>query len=82
MRSPESTRLTALNTFALPAEVADLRLVRDPEALRRDLGALPDAERGAVEVAGELSNTVVRTPEAPLILFRDGPLPEPTSSPM
>jgi UDP-N-acetylmuramate dehydrogenase len=70
-------RLPALNTFALASEVPDLRLVRQPEALRDHLATLSAGERGAVEIAGELSNTVLGARlGAPLILFRDGPLPE------
>ncbi|HXA17370.1 MAG TPA: hypothetical protein VN380_10275 [Thermoanaerobaculia bacterium] len=57
----------------LPSTCPDVYLVSDPEELRTFICALGPARRNMLQIAGELSNTVLsETLPGPLVLFRDG----------
>ena len=72
----------AYGSMALRWQADDAWVVSEPAALRNLLDDLPPAERLAVEVAGELTNTVV-TDHVPgrLVLFRDGTHTDVTTAP-
>jgi len=67
--------LESLNTLGLRSRGADVRVVSDPGEMSDHLMSLGADERKHVDIAGELSNTVLGEDlEAPLLLYRDGPV--------
>ncbi len=75
MRCVAPAELESLNTLGLSPRCADVRVVSDPEEMSDYLTGLSADERRHVDIAGELSNTVLGEElEAPLLLYRDGPV--------
>ncbi|HEY6872149.1 MAG TPA: FAD-binding protein [Geobacteraceae bacterium] len=75
MRCAAAAEIESRNTLGLRSRCADVRLVSDPEEMRDYLMGLGADARRRVDVAGELSNTVLGEElEAPLLLYRDGPV--------
>jgi UDP-N-acetylmuramate dehydrogenase len=72
MRPISNEQLQTLNTLELNAAVDDVRLVSDPGELVTFIRALSPAARKDLQVAGELSNTVLGDVSSLLVLFRDG----------
>lgn len=73
MHEIPSAALRTLNSFDLECCCAEVVQIADPAALLDYLSALGPAERRCLNVAGELSNTVLgERLETPLVLYRGG----------
>jgi UDP-N-acetylmuramate dehydrogenase len=75
VRCLSTTEIGLLNTLGLRSRCADVRVLNDPEEMSDHLMRLSADERKHFDIAGELSNTVLGEDlEAPLLLYRDGPV--------
>ncbi|MBK5276487.1 MAG: FAD-binding protein [Desulfuromonadales bacterium] len=73
MRYLSSSKIELFNTLGLGSRCSDIRVISDPEELSDYLLSLDATSRSNVNVAGELSNTLLgEVLDTPLILYRDG----------